>query len=134
MPAWPELEREDEMWGKATTGKAGAQEPAAALPSRRPEAGAGPPPDRELGRQIALRGIPERKVPSCVDCHGPGEHPRNPAYPLLAGQYPAYLELQLGLFKKCIRGGSDYRRLMDEVVHGLSEDKIPAVARWYGDG
>lgn len=93
-----------------------------------------PEPDREAvgrGREIALHGVPERKVPSCADCHGPGEEPRNPAYPRLAGQHADYLVLQLELFKQGHRGGSAYRHLMREVAPYLTEEEMRDVALFY---
>lgn len=95
------------------------------------------PPDRpifpsiERGRLIAQHGIPEQRVPSCVDCHGPGHTPRNPAYPVLAGQYARYLVLQLELFKEDRRGGSPYARLMDPVTHWLTPEQMRDVAAYY---
>lgn len=83
------------------------------------------------GRQIAERGIPAHRVPSCIDCHGPKGSKTKPAYPSLAGQYADYLELQLQLFKKDQRGGSEYAHLMHEVVHGLQPEDIRAVARFF---
>ena len=57
------------------------------------------------GREIAERGAPERLVPACSECHGPGAE-RNPNYPRLAGQHADYLAQQLGLFKGDRRGGT----------------------------
>lgn len=94
---------------------------------------ADPPPDLlDRGETIAREGIPERKVPSCVECHGPEVGPRNPFYPDLAGQYPSYLELQLRLFREERRGGSSYAHIMREVVHMLEAEEAEAVAAWYG--
>jgi cytochrome c553 len=86
---------------------------------------------RERGAAIALQGIPARRVPSCADCHGPSRTPRNPAYPVLAGQYAEYLVLQLNLFAAERRGGSPYARLMRKVVAGLTPEQMQAVAQYY---
>jgi cytochrome c553 len=86
---------------------------------------------RELGEAIALRGIPAQRVPSCADCHGPTRTVRNPAYPVLAGQYVEYLALQLELFAAERRGGSPYARLMRKVVAGLTPEQMQAVAQYY---
>lgn len=83
------------------------------------------------GAAIAQRGIPSQRVPSCVDCHGPGATRRNPAYPLLAGQYADYLVLQLELFKKEQRGGSAYAHLMRPVAANLTSEQIRDVALYY---
>jgi cytochrome c553/cytochrome c5 len=85
----------------------------------------------ERGRRIALDGAPDQGVPSCVDCHGPGQHRRNPAYPLLAGQYADYLVLQLELFQRGNRGGSAYAHLMGRVAARLNPAQMRDVARYY---
>lgn len=84
-----------------------------------------------VGERIARLGVPRRKVPSCTECHGPGDSPRNARYPSLAGQYAGYLELQLRLFREDRRGGSDYAHIMREVVHALEAEEAGAVAAWY---
>lgn len=86
----------------------------------------------ERGAEIAALGIPERRIPSCADCHGPGQAPRNPAYPRIAGLHPSYLALQLHLFRKGDRGGSAYAHLMEKAVENLTEDEIAALAAYYG--
>ena len=83
------------------------------------------------GRELVHRGRPEQKLPACVDCHGPTEpHPKR-EYPMLAGQYADYLVLQLELFKKGHRGGSEYAHLMQEVAPRLSEEQMRDVALYY---
>lgn len=83
------------------------------------------------GERIARRGVAARRVPSCVRCHGPGEAPRNPMYPLLAGQRAEYLALQLELFQRGQRGGSSYAGLMRRAASGLTRDEMRDVARYY---
>jgi cytochrome c553 len=83
------------------------------------------------GREIAENGVPDRRVPSCVDCHGPGRSTRNPAYPNLSGQYADYIVLQLELFKSGRRGGSHYSHLMQPVATRLSSDQMRDVASYY---
>jgi cytochrome c553 len=85
----------------------------------------------ERGKAIAERGVPSQRVPSCIDCHGPGATRRNPLYPELAGQYAEYLLLQLGLFKKKHRGGTDYAHLMRQVAAGLTPEQMRDVALYY---
>jgi cytochrome c553/cytochrome c5 len=85
----------------------------------------------ERGRDIANRGIPRQGVPSCMDCHGPGSHRRNEAYPLLAGQFADYLLLQLELFKSQQRGGSAYAHIMYNVASRLQPDQMRDVAAYY---
>ena len=85
----------------------------------------------ERGEELARRGLPERKIPSCVACHGPTEHTRNPAYPLLAGQYGRYLLDQLRLFGARRRGGSELAHLMHTAVRGLTETQMEDLAAYY---
>jgi cytochrome c553 len=85
----------------------------------------------DAGARIALRGIPEQNVPSCSDCHGPGEQARNPAYPRLDGQYQDYLVLQLELFASERRGGSRYAHIMQQVAPRLKPEQMRDVARYY---
>jgi cytochrome c553 len=85
----------------------------------------------ENGRRIAHYGIPSKKIPPCVECHGPTHpHPRG-AFPMLAGQYADYIVLQLELFKKGHRGGSSWAHLMEEVAPKLSEQEMRDVAAYY---
>ncbi len=107
----------------------------AALPARR---GSDPTPAEaaalagsiERGARLAAAGDPARRVPSCVDCHGPGPG-RDPSYPELAGQYEDYLVLQLELFAADRRGGSAHGPLMSHVAPRLTPEQRRDVARWY---
>jgi cytochrome c553 len=83
------------------------------------------------GAAIAARGIPDRDIPACVECHGPSNVPRNPAYPRLAGQHARYLMQQLDLLKQRRRGGSPRVNLMHEVVDRLEPGDVRDVARYY---
>jgi cytochrome c553 len=97
-----------------------------------------PPPRRaatlaaiERGRRIAHRGVPEKRVPSCADCHGPGAVRRKPIYPNLAGQYAGYLVQQLQLFQKEHRGGTPFAHLMHPVAARLTPEQMRDVAAYY---
>lgn len=85
----------------------------------------------ERGREIALNGIPKKRVPACAECHGPAPSRRNPQYPILAGQYAKYLQLQLELFQKHQRGGSEYSHLMHPTAERLTKEDIRAVTAFY---
>ncbi|MBI2386743.1 MAG: c-type cytochrome [Elusimicrobia bacterium] len=99
----------------------------------RPSAAAGTRQEAAVarGRAIAERGIRERRVPSCLKCHGPKSEPVKPAYPALAGQPAAYLELQLRLFQDGIRGGSAYAHLMASVAARLTRAEMRDVALYF---
>jgi cytochrome c553 len=86
---------------------------------------------RARGEAIARLGIPERKVPSCADCHGPDPSRSNGAYPELSGLGARYIVLQLELFANNHRGGSEYARIMKHVAPRLSEEERRDVAHYY---
>ena len=83
------------------------------------------------GKTIAHQGIPRQRVPSCVDCHGPGDTPRNSVFPILAGQHADYLVSQLSLFQSQHRGGSPYAHLMRPVAAGMTPADMRDVALYY---
>ncbi len=85
----------------------------------------------ERGKAITQHGIPNQDVLACAACHEHGTTPRNPNYPVLNGQYPDYLALQLSLFKAEQRGGTPYAHLMRRAVAGLNEEQMRDVAHYY---
>jgi cytochrome c553 len=89
-------------------------------------------PAIERGREIAMRGIPSRRVPACSACHGPNRVRRNPIYPELAGQHSEYLALQLELFNKQSRGGTPYAHIMHRVAGRLTTQQMRDVTAYYG--
>jgi cytochrome c553 len=91
-------------------------------------------PSIARGATIASRGVPERDIPACVECHGPTAHPKNPAYPRLAGQHVRYLREQLQLLRERRRGGSANVTLMHVFVDRLRQDEIRDVTLYYGSG
>jgi cytochrome c553 len=103
----------------------------ALLPSRQPER-AGDPATIERGARIAARGVPDRDIPACAECHGPSDAPKNPMYPRLASQHSRYLAAQLDLLKARRRGGSPNVALMHTFVDRLSTTDIRDVTFYYG--
>lgn len=94
-----------------------------------------PPADPQVlqrGAAIAATGIPERRVPPCASCHGPREAQRNPLYPALAGQFPAYIAQQLRLWRAGGFGATPQAQVMDAAAHSLADEQITAVALYYG--
>ena len=83
------------------------------------------------GSELAAVGARERKVPSCVHCHGPAASERNPMYPDLAGQYPEYLTLQLRLFAAGERGGTEYANIMHTAAQRLTPEQMRDLADFY---
>ena len=84
------------------------------------------------GEAIAQLGVPAAGIPPCASCHGPASTPRHPLYPVLAGQVPGYLSLQLNLFKNEARGGTAYAHIMQTIAKRLSDSQIDAVSQYYG--
>jgi cytochrome c553 len=97
----------------------------------RPSAAMSDGPAMSRGYALANQGLPDRDIPSCADCHAPSDTPRNPAYPLLAGQHQRYLALQLELFKGRRRGGSPYADLMHVFVDRLDQQQIEDVSLYF---
>lgn len=83
------------------------------------------------GALLAHNGDSERRIPSCVACHGPGSVARNPPYPQLAGQHVDYLALQLTLFKQDQRGGTVYADIMTAIGSRLDERDIRDLSLYY---
>lgn len=100
-----------------------------------PAAAAGPPQLREdlleLGRRLALDGIPAQKVPACQSCHSGLGRERNAFFPYLTGQPEWYLSEQLQLWKEDKRGGTQYEHIMQEIAEEMTPEQIEAVAAWY---
>jgi cytochrome c553 len=95
-------------------------------PAAAPAAGSG---DAARGREIAERGIADRKVPACLGCHG--DAPRNPVYPKLDGQHAEYLRTQLHLFAEGKRGGTPYAHLMERTAKLLEAQDIEDLAAYF---
>lgn len=83
------------------------------------------------GRRLANEGDQKAKIPSCVDCHGPGDAVRSDDYPDLAGQPAWYLEQQLKLFARGDRGGSENASLMHPIAEKLDDQSRQDLAVYY---
>jgi cytochrome c553 len=79
----------------------------------------------EAGRQLALKGAPDKDIPPCMACHG------NPPYPRLAGQHRAYMANQLRLRKMGHNPGTDGAAIMAPIIQQLSYDDINAVTPYF---
>jgi cytochrome c553 len=99
-----------------------------------PVAGEGVPEGGRSLRQTdpALRlvfaGDPERGVPPCAACHGPGAHKLGA--PALQGQRAAYTERQLAAFAQGMRQ-NDINEQMRTIAVQLTPDEMHAVAIYY---
>lgn len=79
-----------------------------------------------LGKDIFTNGHPEKGVPPCMACHGEKGEGKE-ATPRLGGQHEAYLKRQLKVFYGNERPAAT---AMHEVVKGLSESDIEAIAQY----
>lgn len=69
------------------------------------------------GKELYDRGVPERGVPACATCHGPGAT-GSEAFPRLAGQHAKYVAKQLAYIQTLVRAAP--------VMHGIVKDFTPA--------
>jgi cytochrome c553 len=70
----------------------------------------------------------EKAAQVCGACHGPnGEKPTQPDYPILAGQWPDYLERAL----KDYKSGKRKNPIMNGMAAALSDQDIENVAAWF---
>ncbi|APH74941.1 c-type cytochrome [Aquibium oceanicum] len=95
---------------------------------------AAPPPapageaseDVSRGAKIFSAGLPGQNVPSCAACHTAA----NPQFPQLAGQTTVFLSTQLQVFRKGIRNGSGYGRIMTTIAERMTDADIDAVSAY----
>lgn len=83
------------------------------------------------GRTIATEGLDAAAgaaaVAACASCHGLDDR----LFPRLAGQYAAYTENQMRVFRDGGRGDVKSYNPMAAVAHGLNDRDIAAVAAYY---
>lgn len=68
----------------------------------------------------------------CLSCHGADGHPALADVPIIAGQQPLYLANALTAYRDGSRSVGQ-ALVMAEMVRGLSDDDIAALAKWFGD-
>lgn len=78
------------------------------------------------GKNIFMNGHPDKGVPPCMACHGEKGEGKE-TVPRLGGQHEAYLKRQLKVFYGNERPAAT---AMHEVVKGLSENDIEAIAHY----
>ena len=127
MPAWPALQREDEVWAMVAflrklpdltrrEYEALARGPVEGAP-REPLKDLLPPPE-----------APEAVTDSCSRCHGDDGLGRgNGAFPVLAGQHVAYLRATLHAY----HSGQRHSGIMEPVAAGLGPEDIQQIAEYY---
>lgn len=94
------------------------------------EFGKADPGSIERGERLFRGGDPDRGVPACMSCHGPAGRGNAPAaFPLLAGQHPAYTAKQLEAYRSGERT-TDPNAMMRDVAQRLSDADIAALAEY----
>jgi cytochrome c553 len=100
-----------------------------------PVAGEGVPENGRSLRQrdpsirLVFAGDPERGIPPCAACHGPGA--QKLGAPPLHGQHPEYLERQLGAFAQGMRQ-NDINEQMRVIARELTPGEMHGLAVYYG--
>ncbi|WP_037586639.1 c-type cytochrome [Stenoxybacter acetivorans] len=109
---------------------------AAFFRAQQPKAGEANPKDNiELGAKIYRGGLADKKVPSCLSCHGPngagmpaGSVAKDGiiAYPRLSGQHKSYITEQLQSYQN----GQRTNATMVDIAQRLNAQEIDAVANF----
>jgi cytochrome c553 len=128
MPAWPTLERDDEVWAMVAflmrlpdLSRVEYEQLVAPLPAERET-------NVPIADLLPPRDTPEVIVESCARCHGLSGGGRGTgAFPRLAGQRPAYLEASLRAFA----GKARHSGVMAPIAAALAPAEISAVAGYY---
>jgi cytochrome c553 len=80
-----------------------------------------------VGERIYRAGIPEKGLPACAGCHGPGAAGIPAQYPRLAGQHPEYTEATLNAFRSGQRMNSGQ---MTTIASKMSDAEVAAVSEY----
>jgi len=85
-----------------------------------------------LGEDIYRAGIPERGIPACMACHGPGGHGNYLAsYPRISGQHATYMLKTMREYAAGTRrSDTAYNQMMRNVADQLLEDEMRAVVSY----
>jgi cytochrome c553 len=84
---------------------------------------------RDPSLRLVFAGDPERGIPACAACHGPGAEKLGA--PALRGQHTEYIERQLAAFAQGIRQ-NDINEQMRVIAQQLTPAETHAVAVYYG--
>lgn len=134
--------------GERTTGAAAAMAPmvqnlsdddirnvAAYYAKQNPKAGeANPKNNPTLGARIYRGGLPDKKIPACMACHGPsgagtlGGGTSVTAFPRVGGQHSDYVITQLKAYASGARKSPN--GMMEDISKRMNEDEMKAVANF----
>lgn len=99
------------------------------VPYPRPQPSSAPPEVLQRGRELALKGDPDRRVPACASCHGKALTGVLPNVPGLLGLPRDYLNAQLGAWRTGQRR-AHAPDCMAEIARGLASDDLSALTAW----
>jgi cytochrome c553 len=99
------------------------------IPYPPPQAATLPAEVLQRGRQLAMEGDPERRVPACASCHGKALTGVAPGYPGLLGLPRDYLNAQLGAWRTGQRRALP-PDCMAEIARRLAPEDLSAVTAW----
>lgn len=102
----------------------------ASLPAAYPPPVQSPPgPVLARGETLMTKGDPLRKIPACVECHGPSLSGMNPAIPGLIGLDAQYIAAQMGAWRNKTRRAKA-PDCMANIASLLVPGDISALAAW----
>lgn len=81
------------------------------------------------GQRIVTQGIPGKKIPACVTCHGAELGGREPGIPGLLGLRADYVSAQLGAWRYGVRTALA-PDCMQVIASSLSEPEVAAVSNY----
>lgn len=88
-----------------------------------------PPPLLADGQRIVTQGVPARKIPACVTCHGAELGGREPGIPGLLGLRADYVSAQLGAWRYGVRTALA-PDCMQVIASSLTEPEVAAVSAY----
>jgi cytochrome c553 len=81
------------------------------------------------GQRIVTHGIPDKKMPACLTCHGAALGGREPGIPGLLGLRADYVSAQLGAWRYGVRTALA-PDCMQFIASSLSEPEVAAVSNY----
>lgn len=85
--------------------------------------------ESDPGKRLVYAGDPQRGIPPCSACHGPGGFKLGA--PALQGQHTAYIERQLGEFAQGSRQNDIFEQ-MRAIAKQLTAEEMHALGAFYG--
>jgi cytochrome c553 len=83
-----------------------------------------------LGTRLATVGDEKEMIQACESCHGLKGRGEGPAIPPLAGQYAAYIALQMRMWQEG-RRKNDANQQMTNIAKRLSAQDIQAIGLYF---